>query len=195
MKSTTVTKYGLRIISKDRLAGLYIVERGSADYAAGYGTHQASLSDYDSDGVFLVDKKIDAERVLGYNTPWYNSNSKSPGWGTIDPKDLEVVEVEIVTTIKSTTFNRSPQIRFKYVGDYRDDSGKYVPDHIVVYSFEHPDHIVNLIGSRAMLNESFIEIRNLIPFEETERDRELLKTLTEESDTGSVSRFVARRVR
>jgi hypothetical protein len=87
-----MTYFGLRNKKTKKPLGFNCRSNGDAESC---GDVEFSLCVY-GEGVWLVDKRDYAEKVLKQDTPWYNTGHDSPSWpDNFQPEDWEIFSVEI----------------------------------------------------------------------------------------------------
>jgi hypothetical protein len=75
-----------------RILGVRTSSNSGGQFCTGV---EFQFSDYNPPHLF--EHKTQALNAIRENTPWYNSDSESPGWGGEfkSPDEVEVVEIEI----------------------------------------------------------------------------------------------------
>ena len=91
-----VKKYGLRVKKTGELLKFITVSNDGADFCDSVSYYL----DVDGESEWLVDTPENAEYVRNVSTEWYNAGYETPKHShDFDPDELEVVEVEIITSI------------------------------------------------------------------------------------------------
>jgi hypothetical protein len=117
MSTTTSTVFGLRHKVTGELVGIYSEENNEGSFS---NADRYTLVLGGSFRLFEVDSPEKASLVLAINTPRYNTQPYAPGWGSVNVKELEVVE--IVRTMTVTPVETMTPIRF---GDPVQSYGKF----------------------------------------------------------------------
>lgn len=126
---TVTTAFGLR--EKQGQRRLVRLDSDDADRCA---STRYALTFSEGYPLFEVDTAERAAYVLAVNTPWYNSSTKRPRWGSLSTDDLEVVCLTQTVVVESVAI--SPPVQFasaleSYVKTWRLASrylGRELPD-------------------------------------------------------------------
>jgi len=89
MRNGTETTYGLRHVPTGRIVRIGIEHNGGHQFS---GEETCTLSLEGRHPRFEVGHMRALLPVLCKNENWYNTSRERPGWGKVDPKELEVVQ-------------------------------------------------------------------------------------------------------
>jgi hypothetical protein len=124
-RTVTKTKYGLYHKEKKRLL-TYDIEHHNRDFSTGT---IVTLNKDESNNIWLVEDKINAEYVRNFSTPWYNSCLERPTH-RFKPEELITVKVEIVEKIEPIDV-KIPTVEEYIKEKYDNPRDKYHYDHLL----------------------------------------------------------------
>lgn len=152
-----MVKYGFMLPNGD-LAKLDCEYNGQERYAC--GEYRYWLSEFGNND-FLVDTVDDLEKVLLNNTPWYNTSSTQPGWGTFKATDLTPCKVIITKTpikialrfiLKSLLIRRWPHTFVRKV--YPECSE--LEEYSWILCYQDKKDIMENIGKAVYINDEYM---------------------------------------